>query len=193
MGERSAAQTRLVEAVTSNGPTFMEESALLPTVVHEPKGDSTPTNFGNLSAARFGSLLAEITETAAANPNDPAALHRLRILGKRLRYSLEIMAGCFPPTFRAVVYPAVEQLQEHLGGIQDAAVALERLAQLRDRTRKCRSRDWSRLAKGFEAHMKSVRAGMTVGRRAFHKWRREWAVLVRDLKVEIVAATVVAQ
>ena len=84
------------------------------------KGDSPPENFGNLAAVRLGSLLAEFTDAAVANPNDPAALHRLRILGKRLRYSLEIMAGCFPPTFRTVLYPAVEQLQEHLGGIQDA-------------------------------------------------------------------------
>jgi CHAD domain-containing protein len=193
LGERAAEQIRLSEAAASNGPTFMEESALLPTVVHHPKGDSPPENFGNLAAVRLGSLLAEFTDAAVANPNDPAALHRLRILGKRLRYSLEIMAGCFPPTFRTVLYPAIEQLQEHLGGIQDAAVALERLAQLRERTKKARPRDWSRFARGFEAQMKSLRAAMTSGRKAFQKWRREWATLVRDLKVEIVAATIAAK
>lgn len=193
LGERSATQTCLVEATANDGPTFMEESAVLPTILHEPKGDSIPRNFGELAAARFGSLLAEFTDAAAANPNDPAALHRLRILGKRLRYSLEIMAGCFPPTFRTVVYPAVEQLQEHLGGIQDATVALQRLTLLRDRTRKSRPRDWSRLSKGFDAQMKSLRSTMTASRKAFQKWRREWASLVRDLKVEIVAATIASK
>jgi CHAD domain-containing protein len=190
LGERSAAQTCLAEAAANDGPTFMEESAVLPTILHEPTGDPSPKNFGELAATRFGSLLAEFTEAATANANDPAALHRLRILGKRLRYSLEIMAGCFPPTFRTVIYPAIEQLQEHLGGIQDGTVALERIVLLRDRTKKVRPREWSRLARGFEAQMRSLRAGMTASRKAFQKWRREWVALVRDLKVEIVAATI---
>ena len=41
--------------------------------------------------------------------------------------------------------------------------------------------------------MKALRAAMTSGRKAFQKWRREWAALVRDLKVEIVAATIAAK
>ena len=35
---------------------------------------------------------------------------------------------------------------------------------------------------------------MTSGRKAFQKWRlAEWAALVRDLKVDIVAATIAAK
>jgi CHAD domain-containing protein len=193
LGERAAAQVRLVKAATEDGPAFMEESAALPALAHASKGDSVPANFGELAAARFGALLAEFTDVSAANPNDPAALHQLRILGKRVRYSLEIFAGCFPPTFRDAVYPAVEQLQEHLGGIRDATAAVERLMSLRDRVKKVLPRDWSRLGKGFEAQLKALRAKQPAGRKAFQNWRKDWARLIRNLKVEIVAATITAR
>jgi CHAD domain-containing protein len=193
LGERSAAQVRLAITATEAGPAFMEESAALPTLAHASKGDSAPVNFGELAATRFGALLAEFTEAASDNPSDPAALHRLRILGKRVRYSLELFAACFPPAFRDVVYPAVEQLQEHLGGIRDAATAVERLTSLRDRVKKALPRDWSRMSKAFEAQLKSLRAKLPAGRKAFQKWRKEWAELMRDLKMEIVAATITAR
>jgi len=193
MGERAAAQVRLVETAIEAGPAFMEESAALPALVHAPKGDSAPANFGELAAARFGTLLAEFTEVAAANPNDSTALHQLRILGKRVRYSLEIFAPCFPATFRDTVYPAIEQLQEHLGGLRDAASAVQRLASLRDRAKKAVPREWPRFGKGFEAQLKSLRAKQPAGRKAFQSWRKDWARLVRDLKVEILAATIAAR
>src|SRR5689334_17528904 len=62
LGERAAAQVRLVEAATESGPAFMEESAALPALAQTPDGDSNPANFGELAAARFGTLLAEFTE-----------------------------------------------------------------------------------------------------------------------------------
>ena len=39
----------------------------------------------------------------------------MRILGKRLRYAMEMFADCFGPAFREELYPAVEQMQEILG------------------------------------------------------------------------------
>jgi len=64
--------------------------------------------------------------TAAQLPaNDAAALHRLRILGKRLRYAMEIFAGAFDPSFREQLYPQIEEVQERLGDISDRATAIE--------------------------------------------------------------------
>jgi CHAD domain-containing protein len=65
--------------------------------------------------------------TAAQLPaNDAEALHRLRILGKRLRYAMEIFAGAFDPSFREQLYPQIEEVQERLGEISDRATAIER-------------------------------------------------------------------
>src|SRR5207244_1516195 len=76
-------------------------------------------------------LFREFTADVEANPTEPAALHALRIAGKRLRYALEIFADCFPPAMKETVYPAVEHVQEMLGDVQDAIVGLERLAEIR--------------------------------------------------------------
>jgi hypothetical protein len=190
MGERSAAQEELSRAATEVGSAFMEESAALPGHAHEPKGQSGPRRFGDLAAVEFGTLLAAFNRATEANPADPSALHRLRIQGKRLRYALEIFAGCFPVAFRNVLYPSIEQLQEILGTIQDSAVGAENLATLRDRIRRSLPDEWSRLRKGFDAQLKALRASVPAGRRAFQKWRREWQKLVRDLKIEAAVATV---
>jgi CHAD domain-containing protein len=52
--------------------------------------------------------------------------HRVRILGKRLRYAMEIFADCFPPEFNEQYYPTVEEMQEILGRANDSHVACER-------------------------------------------------------------------
>lgn len=191
MGERAAAQVPLESAVAEAGPPFMEESAALPGLSHAPREKSAPANFGELATAQFSTLLATFNAAAAANPGDPAAMHRLRIGGKRLRYALEIFAGCFPLAFKDAVYPAVEQLQEILGAIQDSTVGAEYLAGLRDRTAKTLPREWPRFRKGFEAHLKALRAKLPAGRRAFQKWRKHWEKLVRDFQEEVGLATVI--
>jgi CHAD domain-containing protein len=192
MGERAAAQAQLASAVAEAGPSFMEESAALPGLAHAPTGKSAPANFGELATAQFSALLAAFNAAAAANPSDPAALHRLRISGKRLRYALEIFAGCFPPAFKDAIYPAVEQLQEILGSIQDSAVGAEYLAGLRERSATALPKEWTRLRKGFDAKLKALRAKVPAGRRAFQTWRKHWEKLVRDFKVEVALATVTA-
>jgi CHAD domain-containing protein len=50
-------------------------------------------------------------------------LHQLRIVGKRLRYSLEIFHGLFPNQPFEEIYSLVEALQEKLGRINDHATA----------------------------------------------------------------------
>jgi CHAD domain-containing protein len=192
MGERAAAQVRLVDAAAEAVDTFPRESENLPALVHEPKGDSTPATFGDLAANHLGELLASLTAAVEANPTTPTALHQLRILSKRVRYALEIFATCFPPVFKETVYPAVEQVQELLGDVQDATVGLTRLGGLRDRIKKVVPVEWPRLRKGFEGLMQSMRTKIPSGRKGFQKWRKEWAKLVEGLKVETAVASVTA-
>lgn len=192
MGERSAAQTRLMQAAEVAGPAFMEQSEALPALAFPPRGDDAPATFGDLAATHFGELLGAFTAAAEANPTEPVALHQFRILAKRVRYALEIFADCFPPEFRDSVYPAVEEVQELLGGVQDAAVGRDRLAALRERVKLSLPGEWPRLQRGFEALLQTLRARIPAGRKAFQKWRQKWAELVAGLKLEIVAATITA-
>jgi CHAD domain-containing protein len=192
MGERSAAQARLASAAETSGPGFAESSTALPAEAHAPRGDSPPANFGDLAAVQFGVLIRNFDDAVKANPTEPAALHQLRILGKRARYALELFADCFPPAFKESLYPAIEQVQEILGDVQDAAVGSNRLATLRDRIKQTMPSELPRLRKGIEGLMRVQRAKLPAGRKAFQAWRKEWAKLMDGMQLEVAAATVIA-
>lgn len=61
---------------------------------------------------------------------DPAGRHRVRILAKRLRYAVDLFA-CALPARRAAAYADdIAQLQDGLGQLNDAVMALQVLPQL---------------------------------------------------------------
>ncbi len=192
MGERTAAQSRLNDAVVVAGPRFTELSLELQGLAQEPRDAEMPLNFGALAAIQFGDLLAAFDEEVKANPTDPDALHQLRILGKRARYALEIFVTCFPPAFKDTVYPAVEKAQELLGDIQDAAVSRDSLIVLRDKVKLAAPGEWPRFQKGFDGLIASMRAKLPAGKKAFTAWRKEWTKLITSVRQEIAAATVIA-
>ncbi|NDC63828.1 MAG: CHAD domain-containing protein [Planctomycetia bacterium] len=57
---------------------------------------------------------------------DPDEIHRLRIEGKKIRYSLEIFAVVFPPRARIRCHDALDRLQKTLGSFTDHTAAAER-------------------------------------------------------------------
>lgn len=64
--------------------------------------------------------------------DDPAAMHQCRILGKKLRYAMELFAGAFPTPFRDELYPQIERVQVLLGQINDHAAARVQFTALLD-------------------------------------------------------------
>jgi CHAD domain-containing protein len=190
IGERTAAQERLIAAAEA-GPLFAEQSRDLPTRARTP-ADNPPANFGALAAHQLGALFREFTTDVEANPTDPPKLHALRIVGKRLRYAIEIFADCFPPMMKDTIYPAVERAQEILGDVQDATVGTERLACIRGTVQAVVPKEWTRLRKGIDALAASLRARVPAGKKVFAAWRKEWLGLMKTLKLEVVAATATA-
>ncbi len=63
----------------------------------------------------------------AADPAEVEHLHDMRIAAKRLRYILEISEACFGP-YAAAAAKRAKDVQDLLGEIHDADVALPRLA-----------------------------------------------------------------
>lgn len=192
LGERAHAQVRLVEAAAASGSGFAASSTELPALAGEWRGDNPPPDFGSLAAVQFGELLGAFDAAAKANPTAPEELHQLRLLGKRARYALEIFADCFPPAFKDAVYPTVEQAQELLGEIQDAAVGRDRLTELRDRLKLAAPDEWDRVKKGIEGLIAAARSKIPAGRKAFTAWRKGWQKLIAGVKLELAAATVTA-
>ena len=195
IGERTAAQARLVTAAADVGALFAEQSTELPGRARAPEGgddDPAPADFGALAAQQLGVLFRDFTTGVEANPAEPESLHALRIVGKRLRYAIEIFADCFPPGMKETLYPAVEHAQELLGEVQDASVGAERLSGIRSTVQTILPKHLPRIRKGIDGLATALRAQIPAGKKAFTAWRKEWLELMAGLKLEVAAATATA-
>ncbi|MHB1036602.1 MAG: CHAD domain-containing protein [Pirellulales bacterium] len=91
--------------------------------------------FGSSARANLRPLVAEFFQAAVGDFSDLAALHRLRICGKQLRYAMEVFAGAFGAALREELYPVVEALQERLGELNDRRSARDRFRRWLDKSR----------------------------------------------------------
>jgi len=69
---------------------------------------------------RLRPLVKEFYRRGKEDHSDLAALHRFRIVGKRLRYAMELVAGAFDASFRKQLYAKLDAIQTQLGAINDA-------------------------------------------------------------------------
>lgn len=79
----------------------------------------------------FGQTLFEevagFVKSLPAHRNDAAALHRMRIVGKRLRYASELVTEIWPDVDLAELKEHLHSLQDQLGAIHDQVVGERRL------------------------------------------------------------------
>jgi CHAD domain-containing protein len=133
--------------------------------------------------------LGELSRLAARSqePEAVTELHDTRIAAKRLRYVLEITAGCFGPYAQTATKRAKE-IQDLLGEIHDCDEMLPRLEELR---RRVRERDAAYLVgTGLEGDPPNVAAYRGLERLAvelfarraklFADWRALWLELQRQ-------------
>jgi CHAD domain-containing protein len=75
--------------------------------------------------------LAEMYQFAPyiADPLRVDELHNMRIAAKRLRYTLEIFAACFPDAEYRKIYDPVKSIQEKIGDIHDIDVRIPLLTE----------------------------------------------------------------
>lgn len=176
--ERVAVQSHLVEAAAETGRWFADAAQDLADQVKGPGGEEN--SFGDLAGRHLHDHFVEFTAAVAADPAEPTALHEVRIAAKRLRYEMEIFAACAAPPLREQLYPAVEALQELLGGTQDAAVAVERLENLRDRVKANLPDEWRRVSPGVTGLLRAFRSRVKSAPSAFRKWRAKWESLMKQ-------------
>ena len=108
------------------------------------------------------------------NLDDYEHLHQVRILGKRLRYAMEVFADCFALAFREKLYPMVEQMQEVLGNANDSYVAGRRLEALSAWLQALVPGQWKRLRPGLEGLRRYHRARLPQQRQHFQDWWERW-------------------
>ena len=79
--------------------------------------------FGDVAHSVFNRVVDAFFTAAATDPSDMDALHQVRICGKRLRYTMEIVVDVYDQSLRNVVYPEFEQAQERIGVVTDHSAA----------------------------------------------------------------------
>jgi CHAD domain-containing protein len=180
LGQRHAAQLLLVQAAEQNGADLHAAADELLEALEQPRDNDDPP-LRSFALAQFHPLFTDFHQGVLADPDQPAELHQLRISGKRLRYALEIFIPCFPEWFQQQLYPAVEELQELLGTLQDAVVGSDRLKDLAASLRRHFPQHWPRLRPGLDGRIRSLRAQIPALRKAFQKWRSRWLDLAEQV------------
>jgi CHAD domain-containing protein len=170
LGQRVAAQAGLEQTARAQEDDFILFVADVLAELRDPDGGTLVA----LARPTLAGLRGELHEAASGDLDDYAHLHRVRIAGKRLRYAMEVFAGCFGPSFRHDLYPRVEEVQEVLGLANDSHVACERLEALRGRLRHTPGLDDRRYEAGVEALYRFHRRRLPQERRAFLKWWEGW-------------------
>ncbi|MFN4258627.1 MAG: CHAD domain-containing protein [Gemmataceae bacterium] len=174
LAQRMTAQTQL-EAMNGNEP-FDFEKVMAETVaaVRLPDGNGKPRTLLDMARPLLAHLLHELEQTANGDLNDYAHLHEVRIIGKRLRYAMEVFACCFGPDFRETIYPAIVDMQEILGRANDSHVASSRLLALREKLRANYPDEWKRLKPGFDALLRFHQRRLPQERQQFLDWWQTW-------------------
>jgi len=139
----------------------------------ERKNHAGPT-LRDLAGTKLTQLLSELETAARADLQSYEALHQVRILGKQLRYAMEIFESCFASEFRQRYYPEVVEMQDILGLANDSFTAMQHLNHLRTRLINAQPKEWPRLRDGFEKLMQFHEQRLPHQRRKFEKWWRRW-------------------
>lgn len=171
-GMRMEAQQHLVEAA--------QEVELRPLIadaldsVHTPDYLDSSSNLRDLAIPQLGEMLADLDRAASGDLADYEHLHQVRIIGKRLRYAMEIFASCFGPEFREQTYSAVEEMQEMLGIANDSFVAIRRLETISAWITNTQPDAWEWYRTGIETLLSFHRERLPEQRRRFEEWWPSW-------------------
>src|SRR5262249_11589833 len=129
---------------------------------------------GDLARPLLAELLAELDAATAQDLDDYQHLHQVRIIGKRLRYAMEIFADCFPAAFKEQIYPDVEGMQEVLGNANDSHVASGRLAMISAKLHAIVPKEWKRLRPGIDGLLRYHEERLLCERDRFKELWANW-------------------
>lgn len=92
---------------------------------------SKEPTFRDWAVPQLQLVLDEFFKAATGDLDNTDRLHQFRIVGKKLRYAMELLSAAFGSELRKIAYPLLETLQNQLGQINDHASALDRIGHWR--------------------------------------------------------------
>jgi CHAD domain-containing protein len=142
--------------------------------LHHPAHDGHLHQLRDLARPQLTQLLQDLEEAAGRDLNQYEHLHQVRILGKRLRYAMEIFESCYGAPFKEEYYPAITAMQDILGDANDSYVAAQRLAGILEQVKIIRPKGWERYLPGISSLLRFHQKRLPQKRREFEKWWSRW-------------------
>jgi CHAD domain-containing protein len=170
-GQRVVAQEHLRQAHDDKADQFSDRIHEVQEALESSSGDPS---LADLALPMLTKLLHEFEGAARGDLGPYEALHQVRILGKQLRYAMEIFACCFGPDFREKHYDAVVEMQDILGDANDSHTACQRLQALRETLKKTQPRQWPQYRPGIEGLLAFHEKRLPAQRAKFERWWRRW-------------------
>ena len=139
---------------------------------------------GSCAATVLPTLVARFDEDLAADTNNDDALHALRLIGKRLRYAMEVFIDCYSADVRDDLYPPVESLQGILGRANDSRQAARLIVRLSDELSATRPKLAKSIGPHLDAMVPPLDAAVAEQRRKLGRWRKKWSSLKAAERVQ---------
>lgn len=171
-GQRVLAQDHLRQAYSAKAEKFTLRIQQVSEAL--VSSDHSQQPLSALAVPRLTKLLHELESAARGDLQKYEALHQLRILGKQLRYAMEVFESCFAAEFRQRYYPAAVEMQEILGLANDSYTACQRLTALRTRLLRTQPKQWPHYQDGIETLLRFHERRLPLQRRKFEKWWQAW-------------------
>lgn len=183
LGQRLSAQDHLRAVGEKYVADFDDFRQRTVAAVRAPESVHEPKTLVELALPMLFSLVQELNREAGQDLSDYSQLHRVRIVGKRLRYAMEVFSGCFQPPFRQTLYPLVEEMQDVLGRANDSHVAGNNLLALREQLRTLRPKEWQKAKVELQGILRFHQRRLPQERRRFEKWWQRWQEQKADVEL----------
>jgi CHAD domain-containing protein len=174
LGQRLTTGTQLKSNAQEYSKDFGRFSEHLVAAIYRQEDQVKLQTLSSLPSTALFPLVRALDDTAGLDLSDPDNLHQVRIAGKRLRYAMEILAGCFTPSYHEDLYPKVETMQEILGRANDSRFAIARMDELNSQLERSRPVGWKRKLAAFAEFRSYHQRRMSQERLRFERWYRSW-------------------
>jgi CHAD domain-containing protein len=172
LAHRVPAQKRLEQACPEY--PFGFDRLMATTLAAIRRRASAPTTFGGCVRPIVAGMIDGFSALCDRDDGDWAELHGVRIAGKRLRYSLELVRDCFGESLDATLAPALASLQETLGTVNDSCNAASLLGEILTGLEHCHGSVGERYRRLVERQLLEHEHLMLTGRDAYRRWLQQW-------------------
>jgi len=172
LAHRVPAQLRLQQACPEY--PFGFDRLMARTLANIRSREAEQELFGGYARPLLAQMVGGFNAMCDCDEGDWAQLHQVRIAGKRLRYTLEIVGECVDASFETTLAPALVSLQETLGVVNDNRNAANLLREVLGGLEHCQSAMGNRYRTFLERQLQECEILMRNGREGYIRWLQQW-------------------